>query len=130
MGRSLHYRPSSDRWSIPTVGCIDQSTRAKPMERSQAPKILRLAPDSMLVPSLRPFSTYASSVLFPFLSIYFYLGLQGSPCASLIHHRCASRTLHTWGLLLQKLKLFTWASRPTHVLYFRMYIFSPLYASI
>ena len=26
--------------------------------------------------------------------------------------------------------LFTWASCPTHVLYFRMYLFSPLYASI
>ncbi len=51
------------------------------MERSQASKILRLAPDFMLVPSLCPFSAYASSVLFPFLS-FISLGLQGSPCAS------------------------------------------------
>ena len=64
------------------------------------------------------------------LSSFISLGLQGSPCASLIHYRCASSTLHTWGLLSQKHKLFTWASRPTHVLYFRMYLFSPLYASI
>ena len=99
------------------------------MECSQASKILHLAPDFMLAPSLCPFSAYASSGLFPFLS-FISLGLQGSPCASLIHYRCASRTLHTWGLLSQKLKLFTWASRPTHVLYFRMYLFSPLYASI
>ena len=41
-----------------------------------------------------------------------------------------SRTLHTWGLLSQKLKLFIRASCPTHVLSFRMYLFSPLYASI
>ena len=46
------------------------------------------------------------------------------------NYRCASRAHHTWGLLSQKLKLFIWASRPTHVLYFRMYLFSPLYASI
>ena len=75
--------------------------------------------------SLCPFSAYASSVLFPFLS-FISLGLQGSPCASLVHYRCASRTLHTGGLLSQKLKLFSWASRPTHVIYFRMYLFSPL----
>ena len=69
--------------------------------------------------------------MFPFsLSFLISLGLQGSPCASLLHYRCASRTLHTWGLLSQKLKLFIWASCPTHVLYFRMYLFSPLYASI
>ena len=92
------------------------------MERSQAPKILRLAPDSMLVPSLCPFSAYASSVLFPFLS-FIPLGLQGSPCASLVHYRGASCTIYTWGLLSQKLKLFIWASCPTHVLYFRMYLF-------
>ena len=68
---------------------------------------------------------------FPFfLFLIISLGLQGSPCASLVHYRCASHTLHTWGLLSQKLKLFTWASRPTHVLYFRIYLFSPLYASI
>ena len=100
------------------------------MERGQAPKILRLAPDSMLVPSLCPFSAYTLSILFLFLSFIISLGLQGSACASLAHYRCASRTLHTWGLLSQKLKLFIWASCPTHVLYFRMYLFSPLYASI
>ena len=130
MGRSLHYRPSSDRWSIPTVGCIDQSTRAKPMERSQAPKILRLAPDSMFVPFLCPFFAYTLSVLFFFLSFIISLGLQGSPCASLVHYRCASRTLHTWGLPSQKLKLFIRASCLTHVFYFHTYLFSPLYASI
>ncbi len=83
----------------------------------------------MLVPSLCPFSAYASSVLFPFLS-FISLGLQGSPFASLVHYRCASRTLHTWGLLSQKLKLFIRASCPTHVFYFRVYLFSPLDASI
>ena len=68
---------------------------------------------------------------FPFfLFLIISLGLQGSPCASLVHYRCASRTLHTWGLPSQKLKLFIRATCPTHVLYFRMYLFSPLYASI
>ena len=100
------------------------------MEHGQALKILRLAPDSMFVPSLCPFFAYTLSVLFFFLSFIISLGLQGSPCALFAHYRCASRTLHTWGLLSQKLKLFIWASRPTHVLYFRMYLFSPLYASI
>ena len=75
------------------------------------------------------FCIYIICLVF-FLSFIISLGLQGSPCASPAYYRCASRTLHTWGLLSQKLKLFTWASRPTHVLYFRMYLFSPLYASI
>ena len=65
-----------------------------------------------------------------FLSFILSLGLQGPTCASLAHYRCANRAHHTWGLLSQKLKLFIWASCPTHVLYFRMYLFSPLYASI
>ena len=92
------------------------------MERSKALKILRLAPDFMLVPSLCPFSAYVSSVLFPFLS-FISLGFQGSPCASLVHYRYGSRTLYTWGLLSQKLKLFTWASRPLHMCHFSICAF-------
>ena len=67
---------------------------------------------------------------FPLLS-FISLGLQGSPCASLVHYRCASHTLHTWGLLIQKLNITIFrALCPTHVLFFHMSLFSPLYASI
>ena len=55
------------------------------MERIQAPKILRLAPDSMLVPSLCPFSAYTLSVLFFFL-LFFLLAFKGQlvPCLHII----------------------------------------------
>ena len=43
----------------------------------------------------------------------------------------ASRAHYTWGLLIQKLNItIFWALCPTHVLFFHMYLFLPLYASI
>ena len=101
------------------------------MGRGQAPKILRLAPDSMFVPLLSPFFAYTLSLLFFFLSFfYFSLGLQGPTCASLAHFRCASRAHHTWGLLSQKLNYLSGLHAP-HMCYSSACTFSsPLYASI
>ena len=86
------------------------------MERGQALKILRLAPDSMFVPSLCPFFAYTLSVLFFFLSFILSLGLQGPTCASLAHYRCAIRAHHTWGLLSQKLN-YLFGPRAPHMCY-------------
>ena len=47
------------------------------MERSQAPKILRLAPDSMFVSFLCPFFAYTLSVFFLFLSLFFLKAFKG-----------------------------------------------------
>ena len=55
IGGSLRNRPSPDWWSVPSVKCIRQPTRAEPMERSTPTKILRLAPDSVFVSFLCPF---------------------------------------------------------------------------
>ena len=73
------------------------------MQRGQAPKILRLAPDSMFVSFLCPFFAYTLSVFFLFLSFILSQGLQGPTCASLAHYTCANRAHYTWGLLTQKL---------------------------
>ena len=83
------------------------------MERGQAPKILRLAPDSMFVPSLCPFLHihYLSCFSF-FLSFILSLGLQGPTCASLAHYRRASCAHHTWGLLSQKLNYLSGPQAP------------------
>ena len=56
------------------------------MERGQAPKILRLAPDSMFVSFLCPFFAYTLSVFFLFLSFILSQGLQGPTCALLAHY--------------------------------------------
>ena len=47
------------------------------MERSQAPKILCLAPDSMFVSFLCPFFAYTLSVFFLFLSFILSLAFKG-----------------------------------------------------
>ena len=130
MGRSLHYWPSSDRWSVPSAGCIEWATWAEPMERSQAPKILRLAPDSMFVSFLCPFFAYTLSVFFLFLPFILSQGLQGPTCASLAHYRRANRAHYTWGLLTQKLNYLSGLLAP-HMCYSSACTFSsPLYASI
>ena len=54
MGRSLHNRPSTDWWSVPSTKRIGQPTRAEPMERSTPTKILHLAPDFVFVSFLCP----------------------------------------------------------------------------
>ena len=100
------------------------------MERSQAPKILRLAPDSMFVSFLCPFFAYTLSVLFLFLPFILSQGLQGPTCASLAHYRCANRAHYTWGLLTQKLNYLSGIHAP-HMCYSSACTFySPLYASI
>ena len=86
------------------------------MERGQAPKILRLAPDPMFVSFLCPFFAYTLSALFFFLSFIPSLGLQRPTCASLAHYRCASRAHHTWGLLPQKL-IYLSEPRAPHMCY-------------
>ena len=135
MGRSLHYWQSSDRWSVPSARCIGQLTRAKPMERNQIPKILRLVPDSVFV-SLPPsiFYIYLLSVFSFFISFFpsfFLQGLQRLKCILTTQSWRASRAHYTWGLLIQKLNITIFrALCPTHVLLFHMYLFSPLYASI
>ena len=52
------------------------------MERSQAPKILRLAPDSMFVSFLCPFFAYTLSVFFSYFLLFFLKAFQGQlvPC--------------------------------------------------
>ena len=73
------------------------------MERSEAPNILRLVPDSMFVSFLYPFFAYTLSVFFIFLSFILSQGLQGPTCASLAHYRRANHAHYTWGLLTHKL---------------------------
>ena len=52
------------------------------MERSQAPKILRLAPDYMFVSFLCPFFKYILSVFFSFFLLFFLTAFKGQlvPC--------------------------------------------------
>ena len=132
MGRSLHYWPSSDRWSVPSAGWIGQSTRAKSMERSQTPKVLRLVLDSMFV-SLPPSIFYISVICL--LSLYFFLFLQGLKrlnCVLTTQSWRANRAHYTWGLLIQKLNIAMFrALCPPHMCCFSTCTFSsPLYASI
>ena len=47
------------------------------MERCQAPKILRLAPDSMFVSFLCPFFVYTLSVFFSFFLLFFLKAFKG-----------------------------------------------------
>ena len=72
------------------------------MERSQAPKILRLAPDSMFVSFLCPFFAYTLSVFFLFLPFILSQGLQGPTCASLAHYRRANRAHYIPGGFLHR----------------------------
>ena len=124
MGRSLHYWPSSDRWSVPFAGCIGQSTRAKPMECSQTPKVLRLVPDSMFV-SLPPSIFYISVICLLSLSFFLFLqGLKRLNCVLNTQSWRANRAHYTWGLLIQKLNITIFrALCPAHVLFFHMYLF-------
>ena len=118
MGRSLHYWPSSDRWSVPSAGCIGQSTRAKPMESSQTPKVLRLVPDSMFV-SLPPSIFYISAICLFSLSLFFFPFLQGLKrlnCVLTTQSWCANRAHYTWGLLTQKLNYLSGLHAP-HMYY-------------
>jgi hypothetical protein len=65
MGGSLHYRLSSHWRSLAPSQCIGQSLRAKPMERSQAPKILRLNPDTYICSfPFSPFKFFSFCFLF------------------------------------------------------------------
>ena len=68
MGGSLHNRPSTDWWSVPSAKRIGQPTRAEPMERSTPTKILRLAPDSVFVSFLYPFFLFFHISCLAFLS--------------------------------------------------------------
>ena len=124
MGRSLHYWPSSDWWSVPSAGCIGQSTRAKPMERSQTPKVLRLVPDSMFV-SLPPSIFYISVICLLSLSFFLFLqSLKRLNCVLTTQSWRANRAHYTWGILIQKLNITIFrALCPTHVLLFHMYLF-------
>ena len=100
------------------------------MERSQTPKILRLAPDSMFVSFLCPFFAYTLSIFFSFFLFILSQGLQGPTCVSLAHHRHANRAHYTWGLLTQKLNYLSGLHAP-HMCYSSACTFSsPLYASI
>ena len=100
------------------------------MERSQAPKILRLVPDSMFVFFLCPFFAYTLSIFFLFLSFILSQGLQGPTCASLAHYRRANRAHYTWGLLTEKLNCLS-GLHALHMCYSSACTFSsPLYASI
>ena len=47
------------------------------MERSQTPKILRLAPDSMFVSFLYPFFAHTLSVFFSFFLLFFLKAFKG-----------------------------------------------------
>ena len=131
MGRSLRYWPSSDRWSVSSAGCTGQSTRAKPMERSQIPKVLRLVPDSMFV-SLPPSIFYISVICLFFLSSLFLHSLKRLKCVLTTQSWCALRAHYTWGLFIQRLNIITFrALCPLHMCYFSKCTFSsPLYASI
>ena len=132
MGRSLNYWQSSDRWSIPSAVCIGQSTRAKPMERSQTPKVLRLVPDSMFV-SLPPSIFYISVICLLSLSFFLFLqGLKRLNCVLTTQSRRANRAHYTWGLPIRKLNITAlMAPCQPHMHFLSICAFSsPLYASI
>src|SRR3954468_1597045 len=77
MGRSIHNRPSPNRWGVPPARCFGQLTRAEPMEHNTSPKILRLAPDSVFVSFLCPLFTFIHSSLLC-LPLFPFLALKGS----------------------------------------------------
>ena len=121
MGGSLHNRPSTDWWSVPSAKRIGQPTRAEPMERSPSLKILCLAPDSVFVSFLCPFFAYFFYI--SLLPLFSFISLKGSSSD-------APLALIKPGGFFNR-SLFIRASRPTHASNFRMYLFSsPLYASI
>ena len=124
MGRSLRCWPSSDRWSVPSAGCIGQSTRAKPMERSQTPKVLRLVTDSMFVSLPPSIFLYMLSVFSFFLSSLFLHGLKRLKYVLTTQSWHARRAHYTWGLLIQKLNITMFrALCPRTCVIFQMYLF-------
>src|SRR3954463_4507522 len=114
MGRSIHNRPSPNRWSIPPARCIEQSTRAKPMERNTSPKILRLAPDSVFVSFPCPLFTFVH-FLFCLLLFSFFLAFKGSLSDAL------PALLKPGGFFNRSLCI--WVSHPTHASDFCMRLF-------
>ena len=86
MGGSLHNRPSTDWWSVPSAKRIGQPTRAEPMERNTPMTILRLAPYSVFVSFLCP--------LFLFLLLFFHISCPGFRSLSLPFISQALRGLH------------------------------------
>ena len=103
------------------------------MERSQAPKILRLVPDSMFV-SLPPSIFYVSIIYLFSLSLFFFSspqGLKRLTCVLTTQSWHANRTHYTWGLLIQKLNITIFLGFMPHTCVILPHVpFSPLYASI